>query len=102
MPLLQLVAIAARRQLTGVWLGLASMLVGQMNPPTAGTLKVVPEGQMAEGRHELIVDYWRVLGAAPGGDNAFMNKLNEVNQCASSGKENDAPLWPAPGSPGTL
>ncbi|KZV82789.1 ARM repeat-containing protein [Exidia glandulosa HHB12029] len=42
MPLLQLVAVAARRQLTSVWLGLATMLVGQMNPPTASTLKVVP------------------------------------------------------------
>ncbi|KAI0753392.1 asparaginyl-tRNA synthetase [Daedaleopsis nitida] len=42
-----------------------------------GMLKVVPEGQTAEGGHELIVDYWRVLGAAPGGDDAFTNKLNE-------------------------
>ncbi|RDX44243.1 asparaginyl-tRNA synthetase [Lentinus brumalis] len=43
----------------------------------AGTLKVVPEGQTAPGGHELVVDYWRVLGAAPGGEDAFTNRLNE-------------------------
>ncbi|EJF60667.1 asparaginyl-tRNA synthetase [Dichomitus squalens LYAD-421 SS1] len=42
-----------------------------------GTLKVVPEGQTAPGGHELVVDYWKVLGAAPGGDEAFTNRLNE-------------------------
>ena len=46
-----------------------------------GTLKVVPEGQTAPGGHELVVDYWRVLGAAPGGDEAFTNRLNEVSAC---------------------
>ena len=44
-----------------------------------GTLKVVPEGQKAPGGHELVVDYWKVLGAAPGGDEAFTNRLNEVS-----------------------
>ena len=43
-----------------------------------GTLQVVPEGKTAPGGHELIVDYWRVLGAAPGADDAFSNRLNEV------------------------
>ncbi|KIK13861.1 hypothetical protein PISMIDRAFT_371111 [Pisolithus microcarpus 441] len=42
-----------------------------------GTLKVVPEGQTAPGGHELVVDYWKVLGPSPGGDDAFTNKLNE-------------------------
>jgi asparaginyl-tRNA synthetase len=42
-----------------------------------GTLKAVPEGQKAPGGHELAVDYWKVLGAAPGADDAFTNKLNE-------------------------
>jgi len=42
-----------------------------------GTLKVVPEGQKAPGGHELVVDYWKVLGAAPGADEAFTNRLNE-------------------------
>ena len=43
-----------------------------------GTLKEVPEGKTASGGHELVVDYWRVLGAAPGADDAFTNRLNEV------------------------
>lgn len=42
-----------------------------------GTLQEVPEGKTAPGGHELIVDYWRVLGAAPGADDAFTNRLNE-------------------------
>ncbi|EIW54041.1 asparaginyl-tRNA synthetase [Trametes versicolor FP-101664 SS1] len=42
-----------------------------------GTLKTVPEGQTAPGGHELVVDYWKVLGASPGGEDAFTNKLNE-------------------------
>ncbi|KAK0499621.1 asparaginyl-tRNA synthetase [Armillaria luteobubalina] len=42
-----------------------------------GTLQVVPEGKTAPGGHELIVDYWKVVGAAPGADDAFTNRLNE-------------------------
>ncbi|KAF9809684.1 hypothetical protein IEO21_07318 [Rhodonia placenta] len=42
-----------------------------------GTLQAVPEGKTAPGGHELIVDYWRVLGASPGGEDAFTNRLNE-------------------------
>ncbi|KAJ8517509.1 hypothetical protein ONZ45_g5327 [Pleurotus djamor] len=42
-----------------------------------GTLKKLPEGKTAPGGHELIVDYWQVLGAAPGADDAFSNRLNE-------------------------
>ncbi|CAA7260414.1 unnamed protein product [Cyclocybe aegerita] len=42
-----------------------------------GTLQEVPEGKTAPGGHELVVDYWRVLGAAPGADDAFTNRLNE-------------------------
>ena len=50
-----------------------------------GTLKVVPEGQTAPGGHELVVDYWRVLGAAPGGEDAFTNRLNEVRNPSQTG-----------------
>jgi len=42
-----------------------------------GTLQPVLEGKTAPGGHELIVDYWRVLGASPGGEDAFTNRLNE-------------------------
>lgn len=43
-----------------------------------GTLQPLPEGKTAPGGHELIVDYWRVLGTSPGGEDAFTNRLNEV------------------------
>ncbi|KAF8648512.1 hypothetical protein AX16_006218 [Volvariella volvacea WC 439] len=42
-----------------------------------GTLQPVPEGKTAPGGHELIVDFWKVVGNAPGGDDAFTNRLNE-------------------------
>ncbi|KAI0067609.1 asparaginyl-tRNA synthetase [Artomyces pyxidatus] len=42
-----------------------------------GTLQATPEGKTAPGGHELSVDYWRVVGPAPGGDDAFTNRLNE-------------------------
>ena len=49
-----------------------------------GTLQEVPEGKTAPGGHELIVDYWRVVGGAPGADDAFTNRLNEVRPtCAT-------------------
>lgn len=43
-----------------------------------GTLQTVPEGKTAPGGHELVVDYWRVVGPAPGAEDAFTNRLNEV------------------------
>jgi len=45
-----------------------------------GALKEVPEGKTAPGGHELVVDYWKVLGTAPGADDAFTNRLNEVRR----------------------
>lgn len=42
-----------------------------------GTVKKVPEGQSAPGGHELIVDYYEVVGLAPSGDEAFTNKVQE-------------------------
>jgi asparaginyl-tRNA synthetase len=43
-----------------------------------GIVQEVPEGKTAPGGHELIADWWKVLGSAPGGDDAFTNKLNAV------------------------
>lgn len=48
-----------------------------------GTLQEVPQGKTAPGDHELIVDYWRVVGAAPGGEDAFSNRLDEVKLLSS-------------------
>ncbi|KNE58154.1 asparagine-tRNA ligase [Allomyces macrogynus ATCC 38327] len=42
-----------------------------------GTIKKVPAGKNAPDGHEMIVDYWKVLGKAPSGDDAFTNKLNK-------------------------
>lgn len=43
-----------------------------------GTLQEVPEGKTAPGGHELLADYWRVLGPSPGGAEAFSNRVAEV------------------------
>ncbi|KIY53055.1 asparaginyl-tRNA synthetase [Fistulina hepatica ATCC 64428] len=55
----------------------ANVLTVESSVELVGILQSLPEGKSAPGGHELIVDYWRVLGAAPGGDDAFGNKLNE-------------------------
>lgn len=42
-----------------------------------GRLVPVPEGKSAPGGHELMVDYWRIIHAAPSGSDAFETRLNE-------------------------
>ncbi|KAG5462473.1 MAG: hypothetical protein BJ554DRAFT_4960, partial [Olpidium bornovanus] len=41
-----------------------------------GVIQELPEGKTAPENHELVVDYWEVIHKAPGGDDAFGNKLN--------------------------
>ena len=49
-PLLELVCMAAQRQLTAVWLSLASMLIIQLNPPSLvpTTFKSEPSPEASE------------------------------------------------------
>lgn len=42
-----------------------------------GTINALPEGKQAPDNHELVADWWRVIGRAPGGDEAISNKINE-------------------------
>jgi len=59
-------------------------LVRESSVEIVGTLQELPEGKTAPGGHELSVDYLRTVGAAPGGDDAFTNRLNEVITLLSS------------------
>ena len=49
-PLLELVCMAAQRQLTAVWLSLATMLIIQLNPPSLipTTFKAEPSAEASE------------------------------------------------------
>ncbi|PWN97009.1 putative DED81-asparaginyl-tRNA-synthetase [Tilletiopsis washingtonensis] len=42
-----------------------------------GTIKALPEGKSAPDNHELAADWWRCIGKAPGGDEAFLNRVAE-------------------------
>lgn len=42
-----------------------------------GVLEVVPEGKKAPGDHELVVDYWEVIGKAPSDDESIENQFNQ-------------------------
>lgn len=44
-----------------------------------GTISALPEGKTAPDNHELAVDYWSVVGKAPGGEEAFLNKVSKVS-----------------------
>jgi asparaginyl-tRNA synthetase len=40
-----------------------------------GVINELPEGKSAPGNHELVADYWELVSKAPGGDEAFNNKV---------------------------
>ncbi|KAJ3066528.1 Asparagine--tRNA ligase, cytoplasmic, partial [Rhizoclosmatium hyalinum] len=40
-------------------------------------LNEVPEGKKAPGGHELVVDYWELIGRAPSGEENYENQFNE-------------------------
>lgn len=42
-----------------------------------GVIAALPDGKSAPGGHELVADYWQVFGKAPGGDEAFSNKMTK-------------------------
>ncbi|GAA5883557.1 hypothetical protein JCM3774_001739 [Rhodotorula dairenensis] len=42
-----------------------------------GVINQLPEGKTAPDNHELTADWFAVVGKAPGGEEAFLNKVNE-------------------------
>ncbi|WVQ96172.1 asparagine-tRNA ligase [Kwoniella sp. CBS 9459] len=50
-------------------------LVTESTVEVVGTIEKVKEGQTAPGGVELIVDYWKIIGRAPGGADAFDGRL---------------------------
>ncbi|GAA5939922.1 asparagine--tRNA ligase DED81 [Sporobolomyces koalae] len=42
-----------------------------------GEINQLPEGKTAPDNHELSADWFKVVGKAPGGDEAFLNKVSE-------------------------
>lgn len=64
-PLLELVCLAADRQLTAVWLTLVSRLVVQLEPPSFISLKTEPGGDtrqlVDQAATSIIVSSMRVL-----------------------------------------
>lgn len=48
-----------------------------------GTVEKVKEGQTAPGGVEVIVDWWKLLGKAPGGEDAFEGRLRAVRYALS-------------------
>jgi asparaginyl-tRNA synthetase len=55
----------------------AMTLTSESTVEVWGTLAAVPEGKSAPDGHELVADYWKVIGKAPGGDDAFTNKISK-------------------------
>jgi asparaginyl-tRNA synthetase len=54
-------------------------IVRESTVEITGTLKVPLEGKTAEGGHELIADWWKTIGTAPGGEEAFVSRVPDVS-----------------------
>lgn len=52
-------------------------LVTECTIEVTGDLKQVPEGKTAPGGHELVADWWRMIGKAPTGVDAYASLFNE-------------------------
>lgn len=55
----------------------ARQLIAESSVALYGRIRAVPEGQSAPGNVELVVDYWQLISAAPGGEEAFETQLND-------------------------
>lgn len=42
-PVLEIICAAAQRQVTAIWLSLATMLTAQLNPPSFTTIRTLPD-----------------------------------------------------------
>lgn len=54
-----------------------SQLTRETSVVVKGVVKELPDGKSAPGGHELVADYYEVIGSAPGGDDAFTNRVTE-------------------------
>ncbi|KAG8783001.1 hypothetical protein FRC16_002507, partial [Serendipita sp. 398] len=55
----------------------ASLLTNEATVEVFGSLQAVPEGKSAPGGHEVIADYWKVIGHAPQGEDSYLSRFNE-------------------------
>ncbi|KAJ9117026.1 hypothetical protein QFC22_004684 [Naganishia vaughanmartiniae] len=54
-------------------------LVTECAIEVTGDLKRVPEGKTAPGGYELVADWWRMIGKAPTGVDAYASLFNDVS-----------------------
>jgi asparaginyl-tRNA synthetase len=55
----------------------ATILTNEATIEVVGKLQQVPDTQSAPGGHEVVADYWKVLGHAPLGDDSYLGRFNQ-------------------------